>query len=225
LAGSWGSFLVSMTRAAKATGAYWHDNVWTRMCVHPRYGTWTSFRTLVVFHEEDTNGTNGTNGTSGPSGTTVPPSRHRHRRCPESRHPSPALPAPCLCMVMDGEIANARSIFEYALGASSLSSSDANDGTTTMGYGDTVVDRGRRYGSISDDGTYHRRAPMCPNRSWRGYGCGTATRAGPTATAGGGTMRRNCCSLHEGRRDTSNGIEEGEGGRKEGKEGNEIMFV
>ena len=134
--GSSGSFLVSMTRAAKATGAYWLDDVGTRMCVHPRYGTWTSFRALVVFHEE---GTNGTNGTNGACGTTVPPSRHRHRRCRESRHLSPR-PAPCPCMVTEGEIANARSIFEYALGASSSSSSslDANDGTTTMGYGDTV---------------------------------------------------------------------------------------
>lgn len=44
------SFLVCLQRVAKVTGNYWHDDEGTKLCIHPRYGTWTAFRCLIVFH-------------------------------------------------------------------------------------------------------------------------------------------------------------------------------
>ncbi len=131
------SFLVSMTRAAKTTGAYWYDDVGTKMCVHPRYGTWTSFLALVVFFEDTTT-------------TTTPRRRNCYRR-------SPSPPPPCPCMVTDNEIANARSSFEYALGASSSSSSSDESDGTMIGYGDTV---GKSWEEIRD---YLRRRGIARN--------------------------------------------------------------
>ena len=102
------SFLVSMTRVATTTGEYWNDVEATKLCVHPKYGTWTAFRAVVVF---DATGA-----------SSVPPPSARPR-------PSPP-PPPCPSPMSTEEIEIAKIAFERALGNSS------DDGG--RGYGTTV---------------------------------------------------------------------------------------
>lgn len=83
------SFLVSMQRIAVTTGEYWHDTAATKLCVHPEYGTWTAFRTVVVF---ETN---------------------------SNTYSIPDMPKPCPCPVSNEEIKKAKNIFDYALRLSS----------------------------------------------------------------------------------------------------------
>ena len=105
------SFLVSMQRVATTTGLYWHDDEATKLCVHPTYGTWTAFRTVVVFEPRNPN-------------------------C-NSSLPTPRAPA-CLCPVADGEIKAAKSIFDYALQMSS--SDELSYGTTLNKSWDEVAE-------------------------------------------------------------------------------------
>lgn len=86
------SFLVSMQRVAITTGKYWHDDGSTKLCVHPEYGTWTAFRTLVIFETRD---------------KVV------------STNSIPQAPSPCPCPVTDEEIKAAKIVFDYALKMSS----------------------------------------------------------------------------------------------------------
>lgn len=83
------SFLVSMQRVATTTGEYWHDDEATKLCVHPEYGTWTAFRTVVVFETK----------------------RHSSN--------IPLVPSPCPCPVTVEERELAKTIFNYALEMSS----------------------------------------------------------------------------------------------------------
>ena len=46
-------FLVSMARAAQVAGLCWNDDEGTKMCVHPKYGTWHTFRAVVVLLGDD----------------------------------------------------------------------------------------------------------------------------------------------------------------------------
>ena len=46
-------FLVSMARAAQVSGLCWNDDEGTKMCVHPKYGTWHTFRAVVVLLGDD----------------------------------------------------------------------------------------------------------------------------------------------------------------------------
>ena len=41
-------FLVSMARVAQVSGLCWNDDEATKLCVHPKYGTWHAFRAVVV---------------------------------------------------------------------------------------------------------------------------------------------------------------------------------
>ncbi|KAL7516018.1 hypothetical protein ACHAWX_001078 [Stephanocyclus meneghinianus] len=84
------SFLVSMQRVAKVSGHYWHDDDATKLCVHPEYGTWTAFRTVVVFEPNET------------KLTCIPPA-----------------PQFCPCPVSNDEIKKAKEVFEHALKISS----------------------------------------------------------------------------------------------------------
>ena len=94
------SFLVSMQRVAMTTGHYWHDNDATKLCVHPEYGTWTAFRTVVVFSYK---------------------TRDPHSSIP----PAPPM---CPCPVSEEEIKMAKTVFDYALRMSS--SDEQGYGTT-----------------------------------------------------------------------------------------------
>lgn len=44
------NLMVSMQRAALVTGHYWHDVDGTKLCIHPKFGTWHSFRAVVIIH-------------------------------------------------------------------------------------------------------------------------------------------------------------------------------
>jgi len=94
------SFLVSMQRVATTTGKYWLDTEATKLCVHPEYGTWTAFRTLVLFEQRS------------------------HPSCS-----IPLAPPPCTCPVSPNEITLAKEIFDYAFNISS-SSDTQGYGTT-----------------------------------------------------------------------------------------------
>ncbi|KAL3775977.1 hypothetical protein HJC23_006325 [Cyclotella cryptica] len=85
------SFLVSMQRVAKVSGQYWHDDEATKLCVHPEYGTWTAFRTVVVFEQNTQTQLN-----------CIPPE-----------------PQLCPCPVSDEEIKKAKEVFDHALKISS----------------------------------------------------------------------------------------------------------
>lgn len=39
-----------MQRVAVVSGFAYHDNVHTQLTIHPEYGTWTSYRAVVVFY-------------------------------------------------------------------------------------------------------------------------------------------------------------------------------
>eukprot|EP00581_Thalassiosira_minuscula_P016274 CAMPEP_0183732722 /NCGR_PEP_ID=MMETSP0737-20130205/39181_1 /TAXON_ID=385413 /ORGANISM="Thalassiosira miniscula, Strain CCMP1093" /LENGTH=311 /DNA_ID=CAMNT_0025965809 /DNA_START=151 /DNA_END=1086 /DNA_ORIENTATION=+ len=84
------SFLVSMQRIAVTTGEYWHDMEATKLCVHPEYGTWTAFRTVVVFD---------TSSNLSASTPLAPPIRS--------------------CPITGEEIKMAKTVFDYALRMSS----------------------------------------------------------------------------------------------------------
>lgn len=43
-----GDFLVSMQRVAIVTGSYWHDEIGSKICIHPEFGTWHAFSAVVV---------------------------------------------------------------------------------------------------------------------------------------------------------------------------------
>ena len=86
------SFLVSMQRIAKITGKYWHDEDGTKLCVHPRFGTWKAFRAVVVFHTVKTEHADDTIITA----------------IPES-------PPMCACPVDAQEIQRAKEVLERAL--------------------------------------------------------------------------------------------------------------
>jgi hypothetical protein len=94
------SFLVSMQRVATTTGKYWLDSEATKLCVHPEYGTWTAFRTLILFETRS------------------------NLSCS-----IPLAPPPCSCPVSPDEITLAKEIFDYALNMSS-SSDTQGYGTT-----------------------------------------------------------------------------------------------
>ena len=103
------SFLVSMQRVATTTGKYWLDTEATKLCIHPEYGTWTAFRTLVLFE------------TRGDQSS---------RSAPIASPPPPPLPSTCTCPVSSDEIRLAKEIFDYAL--------DRSSSSETQGYGTTV---------------------------------------------------------------------------------------
>lgn len=107
------SFLVSMQRVATTTGLYWHDNDATKLCVHPKYGTWTAFRTVVVFQMKEKDGDDA----NYCSNTT-------------NKNPPPCPPPPCPCPVTKNEIQMAKRVFDHALSTSSSSN--------TNGYGTTL---------------------------------------------------------------------------------------
>mmetsp|Transcript_27042 Transcript_27042/g.49208 ORF Transcript_27042/g.49208 Transcript_27042/m.49208 type:complete len:362 (-) Transcript_27042:5-1090(-) len=86
------SFLVSMQRVAKVTGKYWHDEEGTKLCVHPKFGTWKAFRAVVVFHKTQQQQN------SEPNIITIP-------RAP------PMCPSP----VAPNEIQKAKEVMDYAL--------------------------------------------------------------------------------------------------------------
>ncbi len=92
------SFLVSMQRLAKVSGEYWHDDVGTKLCVHPTYGTWHAFRALVVFHAEDRNECTSGLRRNNPSQLQIP-----------SPYPM------CPCPVSQNEIEKAKEVLNYAL--------------------------------------------------------------------------------------------------------------
>lgn len=101
------SFLVSMQRVAKVTGKFWHDEMGTKLCVHPRFGTWKAFRAVVVFHK------------------TQKSSRH-------NSIPVPDAPPLCTCPVSPEEIDKAKGVMEYAL---KVSSPRGEDGKNKQTYG------------------------------------------------------------------------------------------
>lgn len=86
------SFLVSMQRVAKVTGEYWHDEEGTKLCVHPKYGTWTALRAILVLHPKRDQDTCAKNGQSIPS-----------------------LPIPCSCPVPKQDIETAKEVMQHAL--------------------------------------------------------------------------------------------------------------
>lgn len=99
------SILVSMQRAAKVTGKYWHDEEGTKLCVHPQFGTWKAFRAVVVFH-----------------------------KILKADEPEPLIPkAPplCPCPVAAEEIQKAKEVMDYAL----KMSAHAGGGDNNTGYG------------------------------------------------------------------------------------------
>jgi len=46
------NLMVSMQRAAVVTGHYWHDVDGTKLCIHPKFGTWSSFRAVVLIRNK-----------------------------------------------------------------------------------------------------------------------------------------------------------------------------
>ena len=116
------SFLVSMTRVATTTGEYWNDVDATKLCVHPKYGTWTAFRAVVVFD-------------AAVASSPVPPPSARTRASP------PPPPPPCPSPVSAEEIGIAKIAFARALGSSS------DDDGGGRGYGATV---GKSWGELCD---------------------------------------------------------------------------
>lgn len=106
------SFLVSMQRAAKITGKYWHDEEGTKLCVHPVFGTWKAFRAVVVFHHK-TNELNNLEPSNSKKISTVP-----------------EAPPVCPCPVNPEEIQKAKEVMDYALKVST-----APGESTTTGYG------------------------------------------------------------------------------------------
>ena len=83
------SFLVSMQRVAKATGEYWHDDEGTKLCVHPKFGTWKAFRAVVVFH--------------------------KMQKAEEPQLSIPKAPPLCPCPVAAQDIQKAKEVMDYAL--------------------------------------------------------------------------------------------------------------
>ena len=87
------SFLVSMTRVATTTGEYWNDVEATKLCVHPKYGTWTAFRGVVVFDATGASSVPPPSARPRPS-PPPPPARVRCRRRRSELPKSPSS-APC----------------------------------------------------------------------------------------------------------------------------------
>eukprot|EP00957_Ditylum_brightwellii_P043342 3285324-Ditylum_brightwellii.AAC.1 len=85
-----------MQRAAKVTGQYWHDEEGTKLCVHPKFGTWKAFRAVVVFH---------TNNKANDTNDSI----------------IPEAPPLCPCPLSEEEIQKARESMEYALKVSGYS--------------------------------------------------------------------------------------------------------
>lgn len=119
------SFLVSMQRVAKVTGKYWHDEEGTKLCVHPKFGTWKAFRAVVVF-------------------TTRPEYNIENNRM-QNDEVIPAQPPYCPCPVIAEEITAAKDTMEYAIKVSS-GESNIDYGvmsSTTDGDGDSSNDQDR----------------------------------------------------------------------------------
>ena len=105
------SFLLSMQRAAKVTGKYWHDEDGTKLCVHPKFGTWKAFRAVVVFHTQDPNANydkTNTNTNTNTTANTADTQGHTINMTPQA-------PPMCPCPVDPEEIRKAKKIMEYAL--------------------------------------------------------------------------------------------------------------
>lgn len=94
------TFLVSMQRTAKLTGKYWHDDKGTMLCVHPRFGTWTAFRAVMIFHTN--NNTSDENDVDASQNIIIP-----------------NAPPPCRCPVSPDEIEVAKKVMKFALGGAS----------------------------------------------------------------------------------------------------------
>ena len=92
-------FLVSMQRIATLTGSYWLDNAGSRLCVHPQYGTWHSFRAVIVVSSK----------------SSLPMEIKK-----------PALPPPLPCPITKHEIDDAKLLMEFAIERSSSKGSAIN---------------------------------------------------------------------------------------------------
>jgi hypothetical protein len=116
--GQQSSFLVSMQRVAKVTGNYWHDEEGTKLCVHPKFGTWKAFRVVLVFHssKEQQQGHG-----------------HGHGSACDDNMKIPEAPPMCPCPVAPEEIEKAKEVMEYALRMAAADGKDGND--DNMGYG------------------------------------------------------------------------------------------
>ncbi len=117
------SFLLSMQRAAKVTGNFWHDDEGTKLCVHPKFGTWTAFRAVVVFHK------------------IQEPS--------DIENVIPEPPSLCLCPVAAGEIQKAKEIMEYALKISGGSSGYSDSSDSLCKYLHNSVSSGSDWSKVS----------------------------------------------------------------------------
>lgn len=113
------SFLLSMQRAAKVTGKYWHDEEGTKLCVHPEFGTWKSFRAVVIFHS---------------------------KKSSDKKTLVPEAPAFCLCPVSEEEIEKAKEIMQYAL---EISGDNKGYGGSLCKYLHHSVSRGSDWSKVS----------------------------------------------------------------------------
>ena len=139
-------FLVSVQRVAKVSGQYWYDDdkQGTKLCVHPKFGTWMALRAVVVFH------------TTAPHSKVNDDDDHHHRQCDDTNNdytnnddaindnnnapPNnstiirvPSAPPVCLCPVNATDIRKARAIMKHAIEmtmAASLVTDRGGDGAS-----------------------------------------------------------------------------------------------
>ncbi len=105
-------FLVSMQRIAILTGSYWYDDAGSKLCVHPKYGTWHAFRAVVVVSTE-TKSLSSSLSVTGDQPVAPPP---------------PVIP----CPITQGEIDDCTKMMDYALRMSSSDHSSNSDGMNTI---------------------------------------------------------------------------------------------
>jgi hypothetical protein len=140
------SFLVSMQRVAKVTGKYWHDEEGTKLCVHPKFGTWKAFRAVIVFHKK----------TQTKSDTRSSDSFDLSRTVVTR----PKAPPMCPCPVAPEEIQKAKEVMEYAL----KMSVGENENDTNVGYGKSNDLCTYLHNSVTSGSDWSKLSPMM--RPW-----------------------------------------------------------